>query len=110
MSVTSVSGESGCLVLLGEIDAGPAPRECGIGNRTQVCTPCPYEYGVDGAHCPFVLSLDGLTDRGVGGVFSSKVEGALVGGIPVVRFAEDIRLSNLTGDLVCWSVLFVLFG
>ena len=111
LSVSSVLGESGCLVLLGEIDAGPAPRVCDIdGIRNQVCAPCPFEYGVDGDHRPFVLGLNGISDRGAGGVFSSKVEGALVGGIPVVRFAEDICLSNLTGDLVCWSILFVLFG
>ena len=63
--------------------------------------PCPFKYGVDGDHRPFVVDLTDLTDRGAGGVVSSKVVGALVEGSSMVKFVEDVCLSKLTGDLVC---------
>ena len=111
LSVSLVLGESGCLVLLGEPNVRSATRVCGIdGIRSQVCAPCPFKYGVDGDHRPFVVDLTDLTDRGAGGVVSSKVVGALVEGSPMVKLVEDACLSKLTGDLVCWSILFVLFG
>ena len=101
LSVFLVSGESGRLVLVGELDERPAMGVCGIdGLGSQVCQPRPFKYGVDGDHRPFSVDLTDLPTRGAGSMAYGEVEGALVDGSSMVTCVEDVCSSKFTGDTV----------